>query len=92
VLSNAIRWEIVCYVAAADEVTMTDLESEFDLARPTLAYHLRLLASTGILVRQRAARRSSYRLDGDALLGAIEDLQPLADQRFAGSGNARTAS
>jgi len=54
-----------------DELTVGDIASHFDVTRPAISQHLRVLADAGLVSLRRDGRRSIYR----AKRGAIQDLR-----------------
>ena len=54
-----------------DELTVGDIASHFDVTRPAISQHLRVLADAGLVTLRRDGRRSIYR----AKRGAMQDLR-----------------
>jgi DNA-binding transcriptional ArsR family regulator len=54
-----------------DERTVGDIASYFDVTRPAISQHLRVLADAGLVALRRDGRRSMYR----AKRGAMQDLR-----------------
>jgi len=54
-----------------DERTVGDIASHFDVTRPAISQHLRVLADAGLVTLRRDGRRSIYR----AKRGAMQDLR-----------------
>ena len=54
-----------------DERTVGDIASHFDVTRPAISQHLRVLADAGLVTLRRDGRRSIYR----AKCGAMQDLR-----------------
>jgi len=53
------------------ELTVGDISSHFDVTRPAISQHLRVLADAGLVTLRRDGRRSIYR----AKRGAMQDLR-----------------
>ena len=53
------------------ERTVGDIASHFDVTRPAISQHLRVLADAGLVTLRRDGRRSIYR----AKRGAMQDLR-----------------
>ncbi|HSW96076.1 MAG TPA: metalloregulator ArsR/SmtB family transcription factor [Patescibacteria group bacterium] len=54
-----------------DELTVGDIASHFDVTRPAISQHLKVLADAGLVTLRRDGRRSIYR----ARRGAMQDLR-----------------
>ena len=54
-----------------EERTVGDIASHFDVTRPAISQHLRVLADAGLVTLRRDGRRSIYR----AKRGAMQDLR-----------------
>jgi DNA-binding transcriptional ArsR family regulator len=54
-----------------EERTVSDIASHFDVTRPAISQHLRVLADAGLVTLRRDGRRSIYR----AKRGAMQDLR-----------------
>ena len=54
-----------------DERSVGDIASYFDVTRPAISQHLRVLADAGLVTLRRDGRRSIYR----AKRGAMQDLR-----------------
>jgi len=53
------------------ELTVGDIASHFDVTRPAISQHLKVLADAGLVTLRRDGRRSIYR----ARRGAMQDLR-----------------
>lgn len=71
-LSDPTRREIVETLAAAGEAPFGALAERFDISRPAVSQHLKVLREAGIVVARPDAQRRLYRLDDDAF-GALDD-------------------
>jgi DNA-binding transcriptional ArsR family regulator len=63
-----------------DEVPAGLLAAEFDVSRPAVSRHLRVLREAGLLVERRAGRRRLYR----ANLEPLAELRAWLDDYWAG--------
>jgi len=54
-----------------EERSVGDIASQFDVTRPAISQHLRVLADAGLVTLRRDGRRSIYR----AKRGAMQDLR-----------------
>jgi ArsR family transcriptional regulator len=77
VLADRTRVKIVNVLAQADDpVCVCDLLPTLGLAQPTVSYHLKQLASAGIVERERRGTFGFYRLADGALDRLAEVLAP----------------
>lgn len=62
-LANAVRLQIVSYVAASEEgqVAAGEIVDRFDLSQPTISHHLRVLREAGVLTTHKASTYVYYR-------------------------------
>jgi DNA-binding transcriptional ArsR family regulator len=63
-----------------DEFPAGVLAAEFDVSRPAVSRHLRVLREAGLLVERRAGRQRLYR----ANLGPLAELRSWLDAYWAG--------
>jgi DNA-binding transcriptional ArsR family regulator len=92
-LSDPMRWNIVCQMAAVDELACTTLERTLPITKPTISYHIKVLYHAGLVEVRKEGRYYFYRLRRDVLdqmlpeissrLGADPDA--LADAEVAGA-------
>ena len=77
VLADRTRVKIVNALARADDpVCVCNLLPTLGLAQPTVSYHLKQLASAGIVERERRGTFAFYRLADGALDRLAEVLAP----------------
>jgi ArsR family transcriptional regulator, arsenate/arsenite/antimonite-responsive transcriptional repressor len=77
VLADRTRVKIVNVLAQADDpVCVCDLLPALGLAQPTVSYHLKQLASAGLVERERRGTFAFYRLTDGALDRLAEVLAP----------------
>lgn len=65
-LSDPTRRQIV-ETLASGETAFGDLASRFEMSRPAVSQHLKVLKDAGIVVSRADAQRRIYRLGDDAL-------------------------
>ena len=53
-LADPTRFRMVQEIAAAGELTCSEVQARFDFSQPTISHHLKILIDAGVL-RQRAA-------------------------------------
>src|ERR671934_2439804 len=73
-LADPTRVAIVNYLSAADEICVCNLIDAFELAQPTISYHLKVLREAGLVESSRRGTWAYYRLVPkaiDALRGAL---------------------
>ena len=56
--------------------TVNDLASHFDMRRPSVSEHLRVLRSAGLVSERRAGRERRYQLDPRPLMEVQDWLDP----------------
>lgn len=56
--------------------TVNDLASHFDMRRPSVSEHLRVLREAGLVSERRAGRERRYRLEAEPLMDLREWLGP----------------
>ena len=56
--------------------TVNDLASHFDMRRPSVSEHLRVLRSAGLVSERRAGRERRYQLDPRPLMEVRDWLDP----------------
>jgi DNA-binding transcriptional ArsR family regulator len=78
-ISDPIRRRVLELVRD-DELPAGALAAEFDVSRPAVSRHLRVLRGAGLLVERRAGRRRLYR----ANLEPLAELRSWLDAYWAG--------
>jgi DNA-binding transcriptional ArsR family regulator len=56
--------------------TVKDLASHFDMRRPSVSEHLRVLREAGLVSERRAGRERHYQLEAEPLMDLREWLSP----------------
>lgn len=59
------------------------LAERFDISRPAISRHLRILTEAGVLVRRPAGRENRYQVEPDALRTVERWLRSLWGERLA---------
>ena len=73
-LADPTRVAIVNALSASDEVCVCNLTATFELSRPTISHHLKILRHAGLVEASRRGTWAYYRLVPeviDALRGAL---------------------
>jgi len=65
-LGDPVRREIVQHLAV-EPLAVRPLAERFDISRPAISRHLRILTDAGVLTRRRSGRENHYRVDPGAL-------------------------
>ena len=65
-LSDPTRRRIIEHLATGEHA-FGDLASHFDISRPAVSQHLKVLRETGLVSVRRDAQRRIYRLEADGL-------------------------
>ncbi|MBH0779773.1 ArsR/SmtB family transcription factor [Nocardia bovistercoris] len=76
-LGDPIRWDIVRQMVGGVEVAAAVLEDRLPVAKPTISYHLKILAQAGLIEVRKRGRHHSYALRPDTLADLLEDLAAL---------------
>ncbi len=69
-LASLPRRRIIA-ILAQTALTTSDLAARFGMSPPAVSRHLALLAHAGLVQTERQGRRVLYRIDREALLGAL---------------------
>jgi len=56
--------------------TVNDIASHFEMRRPSVSEHLRVLRDAGLVTERRAGRERRYQLEPDPLMDVREWLHP----------------
>jgi len=62
-ISHPDRRKIIAMVKEAGELSAGDIAKEFDVSKPTISHHLKLLTSSGLLDREKRKQFVYYRLN-----------------------------
>jgi DNA-binding transcriptional ArsR family regulator len=73
-LGDPTRQQIVMLLSRA-RLNVGDLSERFQLSRPAISHHLKVLADAGLLVRERQGRERLYRLDARRCRQFVERLR-----------------
>jgi DNA-binding transcriptional ArsR family regulator len=73
-LSDPMRWNIVCQMAAVDELACTTLETTLPITKPTISYHIKVLYHSGLVEVRKDGRYYYYRLRRDVLDGMLPEI------------------
>ncbi|HEY4122672.1 MAG TPA: metalloregulator ArsR/SmtB family transcription factor [Byssovorax sp.] len=74
-LADPTRFRITQEIAAAGELTCTQLTELFDVSQPTISHHIKILNDAGVLVR-RAEGKHHYTSVDHALVAEVARLLP----------------
>ena len=74
-LGNPVRRELLRLLLEGPR-TVSDLASHFDMRRPSVSEHLRVLREAGLVVERRVGRQRLYQLDAGPLREVSEWLDP----------------
>lgn len=77
-LSDPVRWEIVRQMAEVDELPRAVLESTLPISKPTISYHMKVLAQAGLIDVRKEGRQFFYTLNRDVLQELVDELWALA--------------
>ena len=69
-LASRPRRQILAYLSRT-ELTTSELAARFAMSAPAISRHLSVLVRAGLIGGERQGQRVLYRLNRDALLGAL---------------------
>ncbi|MGW2745888.1 ArsR/SmtB family transcription factor [Streptomyces sp. NPDC001450] len=75
-LANATRREVLRLLRERGPQPVQDLADHFDMRRPSLSEHLRVLREAGLVSEQRSGRQRIYRLEAAPLAEVQDWLHP----------------
>jgi DNA-binding transcriptional ArsR family regulator len=79
-LSDPIRWDIVCQMAAVDELACSVLEETLPVSKPTISYHTKILIQAGLVAVRKDGRNLYYVLRRDALRQLVAEIWQIAPE------------
>jgi DNA-binding transcriptional ArsR family regulator len=79
-LSDPIRWDIVCQMAAVDELACSVLEETLPVSKPTISYHTKILVQAGLVAVRKDGRNLYYVLRRDALRQLVAEIWQIAPE------------
>lgn len=79
-LSDPIRWDIVCQMAAVDELACSVLEDTLPVSKPTISYHTKILVQAGLVSVRKDGRNLYYVLRRDALRQLVAEIWQIAPE------------
>ncbi|MEW2622492.1 metalloregulator ArsR/SmtB family transcription factor [Streptomyces sp. NPDC048106] len=83
-LADPMRWTIVQELAGTDgEYPCSLLEEALPLSKPTISYHIKLLAQVGLIETRKRGRKYFYVLRHDILQDAVRALSLLMPQTLS---------
>jgi DNA-binding transcriptional ArsR family regulator len=77
-LASPVRRSLLTMLAERPQ-TVNELASRFDMRRPSVSEHLRVLRETGLVREQRAGRTRVYDVDAQPLHDVVEWLESFED-------------
>ncbi|MFI0464608.1 ArsR/SmtB family transcription factor [Saccharopolyspora sp. NPDC003752] len=75
-LANPTRRELLGRLLATQGEPVQRLAAHFDMTRPSVSEHLKVLRDAGLVTAERAGRQHIYRLADDALRPVQDWLEP----------------
>ncbi|QLQ09172.1 MAG: helix-turn-helix transcriptional regulator [Nocardioidaceae bacterium] len=88
-ISDPIRWDIVRQMTEVDELACQTLEKRLPISKPTISYHIRILAQAGLVKVRKEGRYFFYTLQRQALRDVVDELWLLAPSHDVGHPPAR---
>jgi DNA-binding transcriptional ArsR family regulator len=79
-ISDPVRWEIVRQMTEVDELACQTLEERLPVSKPTISYHIRILAQAGLVSIRKEGRYFFYALQRQTLRDLVDELWVLAPQ------------
>src|ERR1044072_6999331 len=77
-LGDPVRWDIVRQMAEVDELPCAVLETTLPISKPTISYHIKMLANAGLVHVRKTGRSYYYSLRREGIRGVREELWTLA--------------
>ena len=74
-LANPTRRDVLDALRGG-ELTAGDLAARFDMARPSVSEHLRVLRDGGLVIERASGRNRFYSLTAEPLAGLVDWLSP----------------
>jgi DNA-binding transcriptional ArsR family regulator len=75
-LANPTRRGLLGLLRERGPLPVQELASHFDMARPSVSEHLKVLKDAGLVRERRDGRQRYYRLEAEALLAVSDWLTP----------------
>lgn len=75
-VGDPVRMELVFLVGSRGPMNVTDIAAEFELSRPAISHHLKVLKDAGVLISEKRGKEVYYRLNRRR---AVDTLRSLAD-------------
>jgi ArsR family transcriptional regulator len=72
-LASTPRRRILAYLSEAS-LTAGEIAERFDMTKPSLSKHLRILEQAGLVTSEKRGQFVHYRLADDNLLGTLHDM------------------
>jgi DNA-binding transcriptional ArsR family regulator len=69
-ISEPRRREILARLAVLGEAPVGEIAESFDISRPAVSQHLKVLKDAGVVTERRSGRERLYRIDPDGLARA----------------------
>jgi DNA-binding transcriptional ArsR family regulator len=77
-LGDPVRWSIVQQMARQDELACSVLEETLPVTKPTISYHVKILAQAGVISVRKRGRNYFYALRHELLREVIAELGSMA--------------
>jgi DNA-binding transcriptional ArsR family regulator len=74
-LASPVRRELTALLLSGPR-SVNDLASHFEMSRPSVSEHLRVLRDAGLVSEERSGRRRLYRLEAEPLMEVSRWLSP----------------
>jgi DNA-binding transcriptional ArsR family regulator len=75
-LASPVRRELLGLLREHDGLPVSALASRFELRRPSVSEHLKVLRDAGLVSERRQGRQRVYRLEAEPLLAVSQWLSP----------------
>ena len=82
-LASPVRRQIVTRLAVEGRQPVNALAAHFDIARPSVSEHLRVLKDAGLVIDRRAGTRRIYRVDPQGIAAMRAELDRFWAQALA---------
>lgn len=84
-LSDPVRIEMVFRLGRQGPQNVGSLASQFDLTRPAVSHHLKVLKDAGVVRSERHGQEVHYQVDRDALVSTLRAVADSIERCCAGT-------
>ncbi|MGH7284960.1 MAG: ArsR/SmtB family transcription factor [Polyangiaceae bacterium] len=89
-LADPTRFRMVQVIAAAGELSCSEVQARFDFSQPTISHHLKILVDAGVLVQRAEGKHHFTSVDRElieSIVGTIPARLSAPPKRRAKTGS-----